>query len=68
MDAGSVNSAVNTSLALQQNNQNQEAQANLLRKTLDNQTAQMSQLMSSLETQPTLATSGSVGTQINTYA
>lgn len=68
MDAGSVNSAVNTSLALQQHNQNQEVQTSLLRKSLDGQTAQMNQLMSSLETQPTLATSGSVGTQINTYA
>ncbi|HET7314200.1 putative motility protein [Salinisphaera sp.] len=68
MDAGSVNSTVSTALALQQHNQNQDVQANLLRKSLDSQASQMSQLMSSLETQPALATTGSVGTQINTYA
>ncbi|MES1956384.1 hypothetical protein SAHY_17494 [Salinisphaera hydrothermalis EPR70] len=63
-----MNSTVSTALALQQHNQNQDVQANLLRKTLDSQTSQMSQLMSSLDTQPALATTGSVGTQINTYA
>ncbi|MGN8159032.1 putative motility protein [Salinisphaera sp. RV14] len=68
MDAGSVNSTVSTAMALQQSNQNQSVQTNLLRKSLDSQASQMSQLMSSLETQPALATTGSVGTQINTYA
>ncbi|AWN15533.1 putative motility protein [Salinisphaera sp. LB1] len=68
MDAGSVNSTVSTAMALQQHNQNQDVQTNLLRKSLDSQASQMSQLMSSLETQPALATTGSVGTQINTYA
>ncbi|WP_423822312.1 putative motility protein [Salinisphaera sp. SPP-AMP-43] len=68
MDSGSINSAVNTSLALQQHNQNQEVQANLLRKSLDSQASQLGQLMSSMETQPALATTGSVGTQINTFA
>lgn len=68
MDAGSVNSTVNTAFALKQNNQNQDVQANLLRKALDSQASQMGQLMSSLETQPALATTGSVGTQLNTYA
>lgn len=68
MDAGSVNSTVSTALALQNQNQNQDVQANLLKKSLDSQASQMGQLMSSLETQPTLATTGSVGTQINTYA
>ncbi|WP_037337664.1 putative motility protein [Salinisphaera hydrothermalis] len=68
MDAGSVNSTVSTAMALQQHNQNQDVQANLLRKSLNSQASQMSQLMSSLETQPALATTGSIGTQINTYA
>lgn len=68
MDAGSVSSTVGTALALQQNNQNQDVQTNLLRKSLDSQASQMGQLMSSLESQPTLATTGSVGTNINTYA
>ncbi|MGN8160535.1 putative motility protein [Salinisphaera sp. SWV1] len=69
MNAGSsVNSAVNTAVALQQQNQNQDIQANLLRKSLDSQSSQLSQLMSSVEAQPAPATSGTVGTQINTYA
>lgn len=52
MDAGSVNSTVNTALALQQNNKNQGVQASLLRKSLDSQASQMGRLMSSLEAQP----------------
>ena len=68
MDAGSVNSTVNTALALQQHNQNQDVQANLLRKSLDSQALQVGQLMSSVQAQPALATTGSIGTQINTYA
>lgn len=69
MNAGSsVNSTVNTAVALQQHNQNQNVQANLLRKSLDSQSSQLSQLMSSVAAQPALATSGAVGTQINTYA
>lgn len=68
MDAASVSSTVNAALTLQHNNQNQDVQANLLRKSLDSQAAQMDQLMSSLELPPSLAVGGSVGTQINTYA
>ena len=68
MDAGSVNSAVSTALALQQHNQSQSAQAGLLKDTLDNQAAQMNQLMSSVAVQPALATTGSVGTHVNTFA
>lgn len=64
----SVNSTVNTAIALQQHSQNQDIQANLLRKSLDSQSSQLSQLMSSVKAQPVLATSGAVGTQINTYA
>lgn len=68
MDAGSVNSTVNAALTLQHSNQNQEVQANLLRKSLDGQALQMDQLMSSVELPSTLAADGSTGTQINTYA
>lgn len=68
MDAGSVSSTVNAALTLQHGNQNQEVQANLLRKSLDGQAAQMNQLMASLELAPSLAASGTIGTQINTYA
>lgn len=63
-----VNATVGTALALQQFNQGQEAQANLLKQSLDGQAAHIEQLMSSVSSEPGLATSGMVGTQINTYA
>lgn len=68
MDAGSINSAVNTAMALQQHNQSQNAQAGLLKDTLDSQAAQMNQLMSSVQSPLALATVGPVGTQVNTTA
>lgn len=68
MDAGSVNSAVTAAMALQQHNQSQNAQAGLLKDTLDSQAAQMNQLMSSVQAQPALATTGPVGTHVNTFA
>lgn len=63
-----VNAAVGTALALQQFNQGQEAQNSLLKQSLDGQASHIAQLMSSVSPAPALATSGSVGTQINTYA
>ncbi|GAB3676479.1 hypothetical protein [Salinisphaera aquimarina] len=68
MDAGSVSSTVATAMALQQHNQSQDAQASLLKDTLENQAAQMNQLMSSVQSPLALATVGPVGTQINTSA
>ena len=67
MDAGSVSSTVATTMALQQHNQSQDAQASLLKDTLDIQASQMQQLMSSVSPQQALATTGTVGTQINTF-
>ncbi|MES1939314.1 hypothetical protein T5B8_03691 [Salinisphaera sp. T5B8] len=55
-------------MALQQHNQSQDAQASLLKDTLDIQASQMQQLMSSVSPQQALATTGTVGTQINTFA
>jgi len=63
-----VNAAVGTALALQNFNQNQDAQNSLLKKSLDGQASHIEQLMSSVAPSPTLAASGTVGTQINTYA
>ncbi|MBZ9537499.1 putative motility protein [Modicisalibacter tunisiensis] len=56
--------------ALQQYNAGQQTQMSLLKESLDTQSAHVSQLMESVAPQQDsqLATSGSVGTQINTYA
>ncbi|WP_110687877.1 hypothetical protein [Salinicola aestuarinus] len=63
-----VNAVVSNALAMQSFNQGQEAQNNLLKQALDGKEAHMDQLLSSVEMQPSLASSGSVGTQINTFA
>lgn len=63
-----VNAAVGSALALQQVNQEQQAQSSLLKQSLDGQAAHIEQLMSSVAPSTTLATTGSLGTQINTYA
>ncbi|MGM8931216.1 hypothetical protein [Salinicola halophyticus] len=63
-----VNAAVGTALALQNFNQGQDAQNSLLKKSLDGQASHIEQLMSSVTPTAELASSGSVGTQINTYA
>ncbi|KXS37807.1 MAG: hypothetical protein AWU55_2079 [Halomonadaceae bacterium T82-2] len=57
--------------ALQQYNAGQQNQMSLLKESLDTQSSHVSQLMESVSPQQgdnKLATSGSVGTQINTYA
>lgn len=63
-----VNATVGTALALQNFNQDQQVQNSLLKKSLDGQVSHIAQLMSSVSPSPELASSGSVGTQINTYA
>ncbi|WP_110674515.1 putative motility protein [Salinicola sp. RZ23] len=63
-----VNAVVGAGVALQQFNQDQDMQASLLKRSLDNQSAQVSQLMDSMAPEPKLAATGTVGTQINTYA
>ncbi|WP_458525778.1 putative motility protein [Onishia taeanensis] len=67
MDA-SVNATVGMAMSLQQFNQSQQSQASLLKESLDTQASHVSQLMESVAPQGQLAASGSVGTQINTYA
>lgn len=67
MDA-SVSSAVSASLSMNQAQTQQEAQNTMLKGALDNQKAQAAQLMESVSPEQSLATEGSVGTQINTQA
>ncbi|OHV08813.1 putative motility protein [Kushneria phosphatilytica] len=64
----SVNATVSSALALQQVNAQQQAQAGLLKESLDTQAAQVGQLMEQAASQPSLATSGDLGTRINTFA
>lgn len=64
----SVNATVGTAMALQQFNDGQQAQATLLKEALDTQSSQMEQLMDSVTPQNQLATTGTVGTRINTVA
>ncbi|WP_136064267.1 putative motility protein [Modicisalibacter radicis] len=64
----SINNTVGVAVALQQYNADQSAQMSLLRQSLDTQAAQLAQLMESVGDEPKLASVGSVGTQLNTYA
>ncbi|WP_454676712.1 putative motility protein [Achromobacter marplatensis] len=61
----SINSAVNAGLAVKDLQLAQEVQARLLKKVLNTQADTMATLLGSL---PALATEGSLGTRVNTYA
>ncbi|OJA04913.1 putative motility protein [Halomonas sp. QHL1] len=63
-----VNNMVSASMAMQQAQVVQEAQFSVFKEALDGQAAQITSLMDSVALDPQLATSGSVGTQINTTA
>nr|WP_290702504.1 putative motility protein [Halomonas sp. UBA3074] len=63
-----VNNMVNASLAMQQVQVAQQAQLTVFKDALDGQAAHISALMEGVAQVPQLATSGSVGTQINTTA
>lgn len=67
MDA-SINATVGMALSLQQFNSSQQSQASLLKDSLDTQASHIGQLMESVAPQGQLASTGSVGTQINTTA
>ncbi|MBE0473015.1 putative motility protein [Rhodoferax sp.] len=60
----SLSLLVDTSMQMQQSQQNQNVQTTVLKKTLDMQAQTAMKLLDSIP----LATSGSVGTQINTTA
>ena len=66
MDAA-VNNMVNATLDMRQAQTIQQAQFSVFKDVLDGQAAQITALMDSVA-EPQLATSGSVGTQINTTA
>lgn len=63
-----VNNMVNASMALQQVQVSQQAQLSVFKQALDGNASQIAALMDSAALDPQLATSGSVGTQINTTA
>ena len=62
----SIEATVSTALALENFNTHQSAQMNLLRETLDTQARTVTEIIES--SMPRLATSGPLGTQVNTYA
>ncbi|EHJ92206.1 putative motility protein [Vreelandella boliviensis] len=63
-----VNNMVNATLDMRQAQTVQQAQFSVFKEALDGQEAQITALMDSVALDPQLATSGSVGTQINTTA
>jgi len=64
----SVNNVVAQSQALSQAQTAQQAQMKIFKEALDNQQQQVTALLDSAAISPQLASDGSVGTQINTYA
>lgn len=64
----SVNATVGMAMALQQFNAGQQAQMSMLKESLDTQAAQVSQIMESVAPKDSLASTGTVGTRINTVA
>ena len=67
MDVTLTNAIVNTATALSQNQTAQAVQVHVLRKAMDMQESAAATLLQALP-QPPLATSGPLGTQVNTYA
>ena len=63
-----INGAVGQALALQQAQTAQQAQMQVFKEALDTQKDQVTALMESATADPQLASSGNLGTLINTYA
>ncbi|GEN28989.1 hypothetical protein HVA01_26350 [Halovibrio variabilis] len=63
-----VNNMVSASMAMQQVQVSQQAQLSVFKQALDGSASQIAALMESVSMDSQLATSGSVGTQINTTA
>ena len=59
---------VNAALATQSQGLQAAVQTTLLRKTLDQQASTAAQLIASIPSPQSLASSGSLGTRVNTYA
>lgn len=68
MDIGAVNSIVATASSLDQLNVQSQVSTAVLRKTLDVNESQAASLIAMIDKSPALATTGSVGTRINTTA
>lgn len=64
----SVNAAVSSTLQLQQVQVEQEKQNLLLKQALQGEAAAVQQLLEGVVPAPELASEGSLGTQINTFA
>jgi len=67
MDVSLANSIVNTATALATRESSNAINTAVLKKAMDTQETTAATLLSALP-QPPLATSGALGTQVNTYA
>ncbi|WP_148255238.1 putative motility protein [Aidingimonas lacisalsi] len=65
---GAIEGSVGASLAMQQSQMMQEAQTKVFKEAMETQENQIADLMDSAAQAPQLATEGSVGTQLNTFA
>ncbi|GHC37106.1 putative motility protein [Aidingimonas halophila] len=65
---GTIEGAAGASMAMQQSQVMQEAQTKVFKEAMESQENQIATLMDSASQAPQLATEGSVGTQINTFA
>lgn len=69
MDVSLSNSIVNTATAMASSKTADAVNVSMLKKALDTQEATVATLLQALpQAQPSLATSGNLGTQLNTYA
>lgn len=70
MDTSLANAIVGASTTAVQQQISSAVQVNMLKKTLDNKAATATQLLQAIPPVPstTLASSGPLGTQVNTYA
>ncbi len=64
----SISNVVSQSLYLNQAQTAQQAQMHIFKEALDSQQQQVTALMESATSQMNLASEGSLGTQVNTYA
>ncbi|GAB3358790.1 MULTISPECIES: YjfB family protein [Giesbergeria] len=68
MDVSLTNQIINTATAMNQAKTAQEVSTTVLKKSMDMQESAAATLLQALPQVPPLATSGSLGTQVNTYA
>lgn len=64
----SVNSAIDSALMMQQAKTSQDQQMLVLKKALEAESSTALQLIQSVAPTPTLASEGTLGTRINTFA